>query len=553
MSNVVRYTLSLESRQFVRELHAARESAKDLQRSAAAADTTARAFSSTQNAMAAALGGNLPVAAKHATEALKAMVAAMSANPILAVAAALGTLAVAVVGAADRYKQFRERVREARNEAERFAETVAKMGGGSTRADRAVYRLKGDLKWGDEAAVKRAVEQNNEAVRLTRENALYRNNLLEEERAKLRPDEERVKLLEEERDAAKARYAMELDIQQRYKALIEEDKKAKAEGAAKDREAVERRRAANAEEVARLERAGAATAAELSQVVAEMSATADGKFGGGYADRLAAGQASAEEIAMRREIDQWREKATAATDRETAEARQAERARLAFVEQRAIAEGDAKALRTLAERVEKTLDAKYGKWDSSRLPTAANLGKNGLALPGELEGRQYAEKLKNQAREIEEAQRQARYAAERGQLFGAGVVGAELQSAYASGDWRKLESTANAMEAAADRKFGQVYNPFTHERRREFSPEEREMRETVQGLREEAMGMAGGEGVLAKRDMSIRDVFNSMRGMGQAKFAKAPIDHEAKTAKNTEEMVILLKKLQHSLDGEGVE
>lgn len=651
VGTAVSYVLSLESKQFLQELAKAKKEARDAAKEIASGTTSAgggassaarelngmadaagnaakgakeaaagmadlasfgegandvmKVFRSTTNAFAQAMSGNLVGAAANAARAVKGLTAAMSANPILLVASAVAGLAMALSSVARRWQEYKERIREARQETEDFLKRLDEMRYG-THSDNYVQgmatAMENALGSGDPELVenqRKAAQERMEAARARAEEAQR-----EVEKWTTAPvkgsafgfgtfspnagyDEDYVKsqleAAKSARDAAEEEYKNELAVLEKYSALIAANKAAEEEAAEREQKAIEDRKAANAEEAQRLKEAYAEGSSEAMRKVAdEMAAAYEEKFGGGslesYEGRIAGGEVAKEEIEAYKELEAYRKKAAEQAVREAeAEARAKEKAaqeaehaaqQAAIAAQKAaveeeklarsresamVASKDAAGLEELSKKMAREANAKFGAWSA---------GKE--ASQEELDARLAAQRVANEAKSIRDAEQREADAAKREADRKARDRRRDMRErAVAMGDADWLEEEAKRAYAAADAKFGKE-NSW-----RDMSKAEWEMRQYAAGLMDDAKKARGDEetkaeekkakedpwavGVTAVRGMSVADVFNSMRGMGGATLAKDPnVDANQKTAKNTETMVQKMERIAQALSGEGV-
>ncbi len=499
MSRTISYALTLESRQFLREMAMARKGAVDAARGiggafgasmgtvkadAQGAQQAVQGFSSAQAALARAMGGDLVGAAGAATAAIKGMTSAMMTNPWTALALAVAAVTVAIVKAAQASAEYRQRVREAREENEAFTRSLEELAE-KWQAGRKQSAFEKRLKEANDApAIERAIRRQEGKVETARKEAVEAAQELQEYQSLRRPNEKRVEELKARRDEAKSEYEAQLTVLGRYKDMLVEwgDKQKKA---AEDYRKTADERAKQTEKASRAEvhrreyEAAKDDPAKLTELAAKRRAEVAGDYGDFYRDdyeeRLQRGEATAEEITERKEIEQMLERAVELTKKKGEEAAKAAREEkrnqeelFRAREEAFVREGDHKRLQAMSERITEKADEKFGKFTPNRIVTATK---------EELEMRDTAARLAKEAKQLQDA---------------------------------------------------------------------------AQKDKEKARGKPWVEGVVAARGMSIGDVFSSMRSMNGAKMRDPNVDYNRQTAEKTASIERSVNSIARALGQEGV-
>lgn len=490
--------MALEGRQFLEEMARAKASARDMAAGVrdgfGAAQRAGQGFQSGTAAMAAAMRGDLVGAATAGAAAVKSLTAAMAANPVMALVTALTALGAVIYKVAEANREYRARCAEAREENERFVESLNRLGTQGPVAA-AEEKFRGQLEGGRERRITRSLARSEEDAAAAKERAEVAGaELLKLETAK-KPDDAAIKSAREKRDAAVEEYKLQLEIVQRYRAMYADWQKAREEAAAKDAEAAKELREANRSAAERLEKRAAAGDVEaMTKILVRMEGEADEKFGGWgtYEARLREGTASREEIQARSEIDDWRGTVEAETRRQRDEAKRAAEAAAREAEQQAkaaaaerkqlarareaamVAAGDEAGLRRLSRKRTREADERFGTGFEQRI---------GTATKEELELREAASRAAREAETIRRA---------------------------------KAKSESSETPSKESEKPWAV-------------------------------------GVTAVRGMSVADVFSNMRGMGGADMARDPnTELHRKTADGVGSIVRDVQKIAGSLAGDGV-
>lgn len=496
MSRTISYALTLESRQFLREMAMARKGAADAARGiggafgasmgtvkqdAQGAQQAVQGFSSAQAALARAMGGDLVGAAGVATAAIKGMTSAMMTNPWTALALAVVAVAVAITKAAAASAEYRQRVREAKEENEAFRASLEELAA-KWEAGRKQTAFEKRLREEDAPVIERAIRKQERKVEWARTAAVEASEDLEAAQSRRYQNKAQIAELKAKRDAAREEFQLQLAILGRYKDMH-------AEWGEKQKKAVEDARKAAKETAKEMERASKGERdrreyeavkddpAKLVELSAKRRAEVADQYGNlwsdDYEERLKRGEATAEEIKARKEIED--------------------------MEKRAL----------------------------------------------ELEKKK-TEEMQKQA---DEAKKQAREA-------NAKLNKSREDALVAAGRPQELEKRADRLEAAADRKFGK----WSADKIMTASQEELDARsevDRIRGLakqaRENGREKPWVEGVVAARGMSIGDVFSQMRGMNGAKPRDPNTDYLRNTSEKSAEIARAVTTMAKAFSGDGVQ
>lgn len=496
MRNEVKYILSLEARQFLREMVNARREAKDAARSlgndfggamasakrdAQGAQSAMQGFSAAQSSLARAMGGDFVGAAGAATVAIKSLTAAMVANPWLALAAAAIAVAAAIAKAASSAAEYRRRVSEAREENVAFAKSLAAIADKwQAGQDRKAFDK--DLQKADGATIEKAIAEQERKTEAAWDKAIRAGQNLEWEKSRYKPDEERVKAATEKRDAARDAYAEQLAILSAYREMLEGWQTKQQQQATANKDELDRRALAKAGD----------DEFKLLDVLRDRRVEASRKFGGGeemYEERLKAGKATDEEIAARREIETIEKRILEIAKRKVEEARALEKV------ERERAEAAAKAEAQAAAEARKRLN-------DSRENALVRAGR-----PEELEAR--ANRLEARADE------------KFGEWSGDKILNASQEELTARAEVERVRGLAEQARANRDGE-KETPKPWV-------------------------------EGVVAARGMSIGDVFNNMRGMNGAMEKDPNTEYHRRTAEGVGNMQRDIQKIANALARDGVQ
>lgn len=497
--SVIKYALTLESRQFLSEMSRARREATAAARQmgdagkepskalaqlggeAKGAGDLMRGFSSASAALSRALAGDFVGATSAAAGAVKALTAALLTNPWFALSAAVIAVAYAVAKAAGNWIEYKARVREAEEENVKFARSLADIASKWERAgDWKAFEKK--LEKSDGETIQRAIEGQERAVERAWDRAIAASRDVRNAKTK-GLGQGYIEDLEARRDRAKDNYVEQLGRLGQYREFLEGF-----------HERQERQRGANKEELDRRAEVKAGDdVLKLMEVLKDRRVEASRTWGGGekeYEKRLEAGTATEEEIRARREIETLEKRILGIAHQRLEEARQLEKV------ERERAEAAAKADETAAE-------AARAKLTRSREDALVRAGRS-----------------------------------------------------------EELDSRADRLEARADEKFGK-WSPDRIMKASQEELTARAEVERVRGLAEQARKQGGqqqeqerpwAEGVVAARGMSIGDVFNNMRGMNGASIEKDPTAADiSSTAHNTATMALALSKIASAVAGDGVQ
>lgn len=423
--HVVHYALTLESRQFLTEMARAKREARDASRgiggafgasmgeakqSAQGAQSATMAFSSAQASLSRAMSGDLVGAAGAAASAIKGLTAALATNPWFALVAALVAVAAAIAKAASASAEYKKRIREAKEENAAFTKSLEELAD-KWQAGRKQSAFEKRLKEANDApAIERAIRRQEGKVETARKEAVEAAQELQEYQSLRRPNEKRVEELKARRDEAKSEYEAQLTVLGRYKDMLVEwgDKQKKA---AEDYRKTADERAKQTEKASRAEvhrreyEAAKDDPAKLTELAAKRRAEVAGDYGDFYRDdyeeRLQRGEATAEEITERKEIEAMLERAVELTKKKGEEAAKAAREEkrnqeelFRAREEAFVREGDHKRLQAMSERITEKADEKFGKFTPNRI---------GTATKEELEMRDTAARLAKEAKQIQDA------------------------------------------------------------------------------------------------------------------------------------------------------
>ena len=494
-NNVVRYILSLESRQFLTEMSRARREARNAARGmsgdfgsamgaakhdAQAGRNAMMGFASAQSALSRAMSGDFVGACGSAAMAMKSLTAAMMTNPWFALLAAVVAVGSAIAKVAGSWIEYRERVAAAKAENYEFAASLAKVAAKwEAAADWKKFEKK--LAASDGETIERAIAGQERTVERAWDRAIEASR--DVRNAKERgAGKNYIEHLEERRDRAKENYIEQMGRLGTYREFLE---------AFHERQ--ERQKGANKEELDRRaeEKAGDDTL-KLMEVLKERRVEASRKYGGGeekFEERLKAGTATEEEIRDRREIETLEKRILGIAHQRVEEARQLEKV------ERERAEAAAKAEAQAAEEARKRLN-------SSRESALVKAGR-----PEELEAR--ANRM--------EAAADKRF-----------------------GEWNDdkiLKASQEELTARAE-----------VERIRGLAEQARANRD---GEREERKPWV--EGVVAARGMSIGDVFSQMRGMNGAEMKDPNVEYNRRTSEGVGSMKEDMHRIAKALTGGGVQ
>lgn len=398
MSRTISYALTLESRQFLREMAMARKGAVDAARGiggafgasmgtvkqdAQGAQQAVQGFSSAQAALARAMGGDLVGAAGAATAAIKGMTSAMMTNPWTALALAVAAVAVAITKAAAASAEYRQRVREAKEENEAFRASLEELAA-KWEAGRKQTAFEKRLREEDAPVIERAIRKQERKVEWARGAAVEASEDLEAAQSRRYRNEAQIAELKAKRDAAREEYQLQLAILGRYKDMH-------AEWGEKQKKAVEDARKAAKETAKEMERASKGERdrreyeavkddpAKLVELAAKRRAEVADQYGNlwsdDYEERLKRGAATEEEIKARKEIEDMEARALELEKKKTEEmqkqAREANAKLNKSREDALVAAGRPQELEKRADRLEARADQKFGEWRPDKILKAS--------------------------------------------------------------------------------------------------------------------------------------------------------------------------------------
>ena len=420
-NNVVQYMLSLDSSRFLREMRAAKLAAQntargigdamgDAKQGVQGASNATMAFSSAQASLSRAMGGDFVGAAGAAAMSVKSLTAALVTNPWFALATAAMAVVAAIAKAASSASEYRQRVKAARAENEAFTRSLEELAE-KWQAGRNQTAFEKRLREANDApAIERAIRKQERKVETARGYAVEAAKDYQDYQSLRRPNEKWLEDKKIKRDAARDEYESELATLGRLKDMLvdyhDKRKKADEDWRKSSKETAKQMEKASRAEVHRREyEAAKDDPAKLTELAAKRRAEVAGDYGDfhrdDYEERLKKGEATAEEITERKEIEAMLERAVELEKKKAEEAKKAaaeekrNQAELFRAREEAfVREKDHKRLQAMSERITEKADEKFGKFTPNRI---------GKATQEELEMRDTAARLAKEAKQIQDA------------------------------------------------------------------------------------------------------------------------------------------------------